>query len=451
MKMIIPKTALSKFCALALSLVFTVSSLLPAHVVWAQTQLSLPLPGTRVNLSSGYAPLTLRGVLVHPENPFRFDFIVDTGDSEFQAGALEQESTQMIRYFLAALTVPEDEQWVNLSPYERERIIPGSFGVTDMGRDLLAQDYILKQITASLIYPEEEFGKVFWDRVYQRAQKLYGTTDIPVNTFNKVWIVPDSATVYENGSVAFVTHSRLKIMLEEDYLALDKNQGNRSIGLDQFLANDAKEVNEVSAAIVREIVIPEIEREVNEGKNFAKLRQIYHAMILATWFKENLKSHVLGRKYVNQNKVLGVEIDDKDAKEEIYRRYLEAYKAGAYNYIKEEYDPVTQEIIPKKYFSGGAIFGRAVNRATDYSRLTVQNIETVVDPSFLGDKLSLSVLLADPQKSVNRDRAVLNALPVYSRADDLRAATVNVSESEGRYPVHTLLDGSRVVNKTRVN
>jgi len=48
-----------------------------------------------------------------------------------------------------------------------------------MGRDLLAQDYILKQITASLMYPEKDLGKEFWKRVYERAQKEFGTTDIP--------------------------------------------------------------------------------------------------------------------------------------------------------------------------------------------------------------------------------------------------------------------------------
>ena len=34
--------------------------------------------------------------------------------------------------------------------------------------------------------------------MYEEAAKKYGTTDIPVNTFNKVWIVPEKAVVYEN-------------------------------------------------------------------------------------------------------------------------------------------------------------------------------------------------------------------------------------------------------------
>jgi len=49
-----------------------------------------------------------------------------------------------------------------------------------MGCDLLAQDYMLKQITASLIYPEDELGKKFWKRVYEVASSKYGTTNIPL-------------------------------------------------------------------------------------------------------------------------------------------------------------------------------------------------------------------------------------------------------------------------------
>ena len=96
------------------------------------------------------------------------------------------------------MTIPEKDLWVNLSPYEKDRIIPQSFGLTEMGRDLLAEDYMLKQITASLIYPEDETGKRFWKRIYEEAASKYGTTNIPVNTFNKVWILHEKAEVYEN-------------------------------------------------------------------------------------------------------------------------------------------------------------------------------------------------------------------------------------------------------------
>ena len=59
--------------------------------------------------------------------------------------------------------------------------------------------------------------------------------------------------------------------------------------------------------------------------------------------------------YTDKDKVAGVNINDPKEKERIYQRYLRAFKKGVYNYIKEESDPITQEIIPRKYFSGGTI------------------------------------------------------------------------------------------------
>ena len=163
-------------------------------------QLSLPAPGQMMTLSSAFKPLVLKGLRIYPHDPFKFDFILDPGQQiqpRFrEQDLLKKESEKLVKYFLASLTIPEEDVWVNLSPYEKDRIIPEAFGQTEMGRDLLAQDYLLKQIMASLLYPEGETGKKFWQKVYALAQEKYGTTDIPVDMFNKVWIVPDKAEVY---------------------------------------------------------------------------------------------------------------------------------------------------------------------------------------------------------------------------------------------------------------
>jgi hypothetical protein len=45
-----------------------------------------------------------------------------------------------------------------------------------------------------------------------------GPSNIPVNTFNKVWILPDDALIYEKGNTAYVLKNHLRVMLEEDYL-----------------------------------------------------------------------------------------------------------------------------------------------------------------------------------------------------------------------------------------
>ena len=81
---------------------------------------NLPQPGTLVNLSAAYVPVLIKGLRVHKDNPLAMDFIVDTGNTGLKLGhagdkqILSDESKRLIKYFLAALTLPEKEIWVNL-------------------------------------------------------------------------------------------------------------------------------------------------------------------------------------------------------------------------------------------------------------------------------------------------------------------------------------------------
>ncbi|MBP9853300.1 MAG: hypothetical protein KBD53_00355 [Candidatus Omnitrophica bacterium] len=330
----------------AFSFVFT--SILPPQVAAQSlpTILNLPIPGSLVAQTSGFTPALIRGITINPENPLNFTFYVSKGDENISDDQLQEESSKLIKYFLATLTTPSKDLWVNLSPYEKDKMIPQEFGVTEMGRDLLAQDYVLKQLTSSLMYPEDELGQKFWTRVHEKAFERFGTTEIPVETFNKIWIVPERAAVYEHNGSAFVLKSHLKVMLAQDYMALRP---------DQKVAED-NDKNEMISQLIKEILIPEIEKEVNEGETFASLRQMFNSMILAAWFKNNLKESLLGQVYVDQKKVAGVNVDDPAIKDKIYEQYLKAFKLGVYNYIKEEYDPSVQKVIPRQYFSGGAGF-----------------------------------------------------------------------------------------------
>ncbi len=342
---------LRKTVAAVVVVCFMLTGLLPAG--YAQGVMDLPRPGAMVLPSAAYMPVSLRAVKVYPDQPLVFDFIVDSGDTDANQALIKTETEKLVKYFLASLTIPEKDLWVNLSPYEHDRIVPEAFGQTEMGRDLLAQDYVLKQLTASLIYPEKDLGKEFWSRVYARVTQVLGTADLPTNTFNKVWIMPDQAKVYEVGDTAILGATRMKVMMEEDYLALKQNMKDPAAGMGQMNNADIRDAARSASDVMRQVVIPEIEKEINTGKNFALLRQVYQAMVLAMWYKNNLKDSLLGQVYADKNKVDGVDILDKTDKEKIYQRYIAAYKEGVFNYIKEDVDPVTQETLPRKYFSGG--------------------------------------------------------------------------------------------------
>jgi DNA-binding transcriptional regulator YhcF (GntR family)/tetratricopeptide (TPR) repeat protein len=375
-------------------------------------QVNLPSPGQMVALSPAFNPPVLKGIKVYRNDPFRFDFILDTGDEgrggsrvrplaqsgRDKLGPYDADATRLIKYFLASLTIPEKDLWVNLSPYEKDRIVPEAFGQTEMGRDLLAQDYMLKQITASLLYPEGETGKAFWQKVYAEAQQRFGTTDIPVDTFNKVWIVPERAEVYENKDAAFVVESRLKVMMDRDYVA------QSCVGADFMSARIRADIksaptSELAKQVLKEIIIPILEKEVNEGANFASLRQVYNSLILATWYKRKVKESLLGKAYVDKKKTAGVDIADKAEADKIWQKYVEAFRKGAYNLVREEVDAYTGEAIPRKYVSGGANL-----MLRDHVRMTH-------DPAMLpsiGERQGMVISMrADPAMDSSVERTVV--------------------------------------------
>jgi len=68
----------------------------------AQSVLNLPQPGTMVTVSPLYSPAMIKGIKVFPDNPLRFNFIIDTGDSSLKNDPLKQEFKKLIKYFLGA-------------------------------------------------------------------------------------------------------------------------------------------------------------------------------------------------------------------------------------------------------------------------------------------------------------------------------------------------------------
>jgi hypothetical protein len=93
---------------------------------------------------------------------------------------------------------------------------------------------------------------------------------------------------------------------------------------------------------------------VNDGGNFAVLRQIFHSLLLAIWYKEVLKRSIVASLYVDRSITSGMASSVEPTAEAIYQQYLRAYKIGVFNYIREEaIGSESTEIVPRKYFSGG--------------------------------------------------------------------------------------------------
>jgi MoaA/NifB/PqqE/SkfB family radical SAM enzyme len=279
-----------------------------------------------------YRPPVLRGVNFDPQHPYDLEFLVDRGDEK---SVSKKEVAQLVRYFLAGLTIPREKLWVNLSPYEPQWIIDNDVAQTELGDVFLEQDYQLKQFAAALTNPETEIGKAYW-RDTQGAARIETTQSL-----QKIWIMPDKANIQENGNGAFIREATLKVSMEDRVgaiLAIAQNNraGARPVPTDTF----------------KQHILPLVENEVNSGKRFARLRQVYNSLVLSFWFKQKTSGYLYGQ-YFDQTKINGIDLADPKCKENTYARYQYSFKNGAYNLIRTDYDALCHKRIRRRYFSGG--------------------------------------------------------------------------------------------------
>jgi hypothetical protein len=243
-------------------------------------------PGRKVK------PAILKGLTLPQSDEESLHFIINRGDLAFKdEDSRRSDYQQLSDYFYTSLVVKDDFQWVNLSAYESDRMLPPELSGTEMGRNLLSQDCVLKRLTASFMHPDSSVGREYWEAVYAEARRLFGTSKLPFRSFQKVTILPIDALIYEptdneslqktlsitvppNASFAYVIKNELGVLCEEDLVAKMHGDGADS-------SSDA----DFTLDLFRKIVLPKIKEEVNEGEHFSEIRRIYSAMVLAAWLK----------------------------------------------------------------------------------------------------------------------------------------------------------------------
>jgi hypothetical protein len=117
-----------------LTMVFTIVSFLCSScalyspILYAESVPYLPAPSQLMTASVTFSPVILKGIKFYPDDPFKLDFILNEGSVKLSNDQLQEETRRLVKYFLTALTIPAKDLWVNLSPYEQDRIIPDAWG-----------------------------------------------------------------------------------------------------------------------------------------------------------------------------------------------------------------------------------------------------------------------------------------------------------------------------------
>ncbi|MGA2775347.1 MAG: hypothetical protein ABSE81_04740 [Candidatus Omnitrophota bacterium] len=294
---------------------------------------------------SNFRPLHLRYLKLKP-NEDNFKLLIDKGSAkDFTQEDLQDGSKELLKYFLIGLTLPNSAFWVNLRPDSPEQIIDPLLGETDIGRILLEADLELKKDTALATSPATPEGAEYWDKLYKKAGELFGSENVTIPTLTRPWIVPDEIIISETPDSAYIHKATLKVMLEQDYLKNDS--------VYNFKDDRLKELNEYSSQLIRELIIPKLNQEINTSKKYASLRQVYYSLILSQWFKARFAYKQNPYSYLIESRSLdGLTSVEPYSKNTYFKAYQESFKNGEYNYKTPAYTIFGQSI--RSYFSGGA-------------------------------------------------------------------------------------------------
>ena len=342
----------------------------------AQVAGQLDISGHLSGLRNAFAPdvfrpLHLRYLSYNPqENNFRL--FLDKGSLKNPKAQEVQDTTKtLLNYFFIGISLPNDKFWVNLRPDAEDNIIDPALDQTDIGRIMLESDLQLKKDTARFTSPETPEGKKYWDKLYQKAGEIFSSENITIPTLTRPWIVPDEIIIRETQDSAYIYKATLKVMLEQDYL---RDSPFRGQSLYSFKDERLKELNEYSSQLIRELIIPKLNKEINSAKRYASLRQVYYSLIMAQWFKARHKG-------LSHQVMLGTQGTVPWSKTTYFKEYQKSFKEGEYNIKEPVYTPYGQTI--RTYFSGGMNLNPGHMHAIGETSSTISSIPTNNPGEFL--------------------------------------------------------------------
>jgi len=359
--------------------------------------------------------------------------ITNDGKGTVPEEKLRQETKTLLNYFFIGISLPNESFWVNLRPDAEDNIIDPELAKTDVGKILLEADLQLKKDTAQFTSPQTPEGREYWDKLYKKAEEIYGNENITIPTLTRPWIVPDEIIIRESKDNAYIYKATLKVMLEQDYLK-DSTAYN-------FKDERSKALNDYSTQLIKELIIPKLTKEVNSAKRYASLRQVYYSLILAQWFKQKFYGKSGLYSYlIDRHNLDGLTSKASWSKTTYFNAYKTSFQQGEYNIKEPVYTPTGQTI--RSYMSGGIQLG-----SQEAVRQIIRSARPISNssPLFLGNNyiaqglVKVSGTVNDPygieKISINAKDQDEPRETAQSATSSLKARELSMSGSWGEFSI----------------
>lgn len=316
--------------------------------------------------------------------------------------------------FFTWLALPPQSFTVNLNPDEPNRIVDAELGKTDAGRVLLEADFQMKKTVAKLIHPDAARGRVFWPNLRGETKCIS----------MRQWIVPKPAVVREDGNRLFIVDAPLEVKMETEYL---KTAGAAS---SDGCATQADSDTKYNEQVYRRLILPLLEKAVNEGPEYADLRRVYASRVAAEWYRQRSETKTTAYgDLIESGDVSAWPARTAWSPREVFDRYVKSYKNGEFRVERRTrrgntiytdlyvYGGVDLTHIPKKLLTSAELTGTrpALAAAVDESLSTPAAEEN--GAIWLGGSTSerpLYAAIPPPTPPFDRPVFYLTALPVLA-------------------------------------
>jgi hypothetical protein len=286
---------------------------------------------------------------------------------------LEDATELSLNSFFIGLSIPNDEFWVNLNPWESDRIIEDDLVGTDVGKILLDADFQMKRDFCKYEDPcTGEIGETYWALLDKKQEELVsdGMNKYPgqikeienvlFQTATRHWIVPDRIDVYGNENEIYVINSTLNIYSEPVYNHSTfeiVNQDASSLSKEclDYLNETVKEYGRYAAELEEEMILPLVVQDMNSN-TYADLRQVYVSLALAQWYKEHADTTAIFSDFIDSRNLTVLESQTLWSATDIWEEYVKSYREGEYHCWKNRtYHTDEYLVTESKFYSSGGV------------------------------------------------------------------------------------------------
>ena len=315
-----------------------------------------------------------------------FNFVLKAKKAGKQEPAVDLNNSSALsaKAFLTCLAVSNSKLWVNLNPWEPDRIIDKDLEHTDTGRIMLEADLLMKKDFCMYADPcNSTTGLVHWKLLENKRAALVKSCmerypgeikeakNVLFSFATRHWIVPGEFTAYGNEEEIYVDNPTMTIRsdpVSEHTEFQIVNQDAKSVSRNclECLNQSSKEYGRYAKEIVDERIMPLVVQNINRDSKYADLRQIYIALGVAQYYKDHRKPNAdLFFEIIKSHNLTGVEIVTRWDPKDVWNSYVKSYKEGEYRcwqnktttstYEGNDGSKITRTSTDCKYYQEGGV------------------------------------------------------------------------------------------------